>query len=149
MTQITRHYEGMFLISQQVAANFADAIQHIRETMENAGATIIAMKKWDERRLAYEIDKQKRGVYILAYFEAPTSALAKIENTCNLSEQILRAMFVRADHLTLEEMQSADERQALADEARLRASRASQMDEDEDDAVPAGAIDDEEFDDED
>ena len=36
MTQITRHYEGMFLISQQVAANFADAIQHIRETMENA-----------------------------------------------------------------------------------------------------------------
>lgn len=149
MTQIKRHYEGMFLISQQVAANFAEAVQHIRETMENAGATIIAMKKWDERRLAYEIDKQKRGVYILAYFEAPTSALIKIENTCNLSEQILRAMFLRADHLTLEEMQSADERQALADEARLRATRAAQIDEDEDDTVPAGVADDEDFDEED
>lgn len=149
MTQIKRHYEGMFLISQQVAANFAEAVQHIRETMENAGATIIAMKKWDERRLAYEIDKQKRGVYILAYFEAPTSALIKIENTCNLSEQILRAMFLRADHLTLEEMQSADERQALADEARLRATRAAQIDEDDDDTVPAGVADDEDFDEED
>lgn len=148
MTQIKRHYEGMFLISQQVAANFAEAVQHIRETMENAGATIIAMKKWDERRLAFEIDKQKRGVYILAYFEAPTSALIKIENTCNLSEQILRAMFLRADHLTLEEMQSADERQALADEARLRATRAAQIDEDDDDTVPAGVADDEDFDDE-
>lgn len=148
MTTIKRHYEGMFLISQQVAANFAEAIQHIRETMENAGATIIAMKKWDERRLAFEIDKQKRGVYILAYFEAPTSALIKIENTCNLSEQILRAMFLRADHLTIEEMQGADERQALADEARLRATRATQIDED-DDAVPAGVADEEEFDEED
>ena len=61
----------------------------------------------------------------------------------------MRAMFVRADHLTIEEMQSADERQALADEARLRASRAAQIDDDEDEAVPAGAIDGEEFDDED
>jgi len=30
------------------------------------------MRKWDERRLAYEIKKQKRGLYILCYFKAPT-----------------------------------------------------------------------------
>lgn len=144
--EVKRTYEGMYLISQQVAATFGEAINHIRETIESAGGHIIAMKKWDERRLAYEIDKQKRGVYILCYFEAPTSALIKIENSCNLSEQIMRAMFLRADHLSPEEIASSDERQALEDEARLRATRQIEVDDDE----PVGAVvaDDEEFDDE-
>jgi len=144
--EVKRTYEGMYLISQQVAATFGEAINHIRETIESAGGRIVAMKKWDERRLAYEIDKQKRGVYILVYFEAPTSALIKIENNCNLSEQILRAMFLRADHLTPEEIQSADERQALEDEARLRATR--QVQDEDDDAVGASVGEDEDFDDE-
>jgi small subunit ribosomal protein S6 len=144
--EVKRTYEGMYLISQQVAAAFGEAIAHIRETIESAGGEIIAMKKWDERRLAYEIDKQKRGVYILVYFTAPTSALRKIENNCNLSEQIMRTMFVRADHLTPEEIGAADERQALEDEARLRATRA--MQEDDDEPVGASVGEDEEFDDE-
>lgn len=145
--EVKRTYEGMYLISQQVAATFGEAIKHIRETIESAGGKIIAMKKWDERRLAYEIDKQKRGVYILCYFEAPTSALIKIENNCNLSEQIMRAMFLRADHLTPEEIASSDERQALEDEARLRATR--QITDEDDDTVGAAVGDeDEEFDDE-
>jgi small subunit ribosomal protein S6 len=142
-----RTYEGMYLISQQVAATFGEAIKHIRETIESAGGEIIAMKKWDERRLAYEIDKQKRGVYILCYFEAPTSALIKIENNCNLSEQILRTMFTRTDHLTPEEISANDERQALADEANLRATRAL-ADDDDDDTVTAAVTEDEDFDDE-
>jgi small subunit ribosomal protein S6 len=145
--EVKRTYEGMYLISQQVAATFSEAISHIRETIESAGGHIIAMKKWDERRLAFEIDKQKRGVYILCYFEAPTSALIKIENNCNLSEQILRAMFLRADHLSPEEIASNDERQALEDEARLRATRQLEIDED-DDTVGAVVADDEEFDEE-
>ncbi len=142
-----RTYEGMYLISQQVAATFGEAIKHIRETIESAGGEIIAMKKWDERRLAYEIDKQKRGVYILVYFTAPTSALIKIENNCNLSEQIMRTMFTRTDHLTAEEISSNDERQALEDEANLRATRGAS--DDDDDAVGASVSDDEDFDDDD
>lgn len=147
--EVKRNYEGMFLISQQVAAQFGEAVQHIRDTIEGPGGKILAMKKWDERRLAYEIDKQKRGVYILVYFEAPTSALITMENSCNLSEQILRAMFVRADHLTLEEIQANDERQALEDEARLRATNPDGGGSDDDEPVGATVGDDEDSDDDD
>ena len=64
----TSNYEGMFVIGQAAAADFGGAIAHVRQSIEKHGGSIIAMKKWDERRLAYEIDKQKRAVYLLVYF---------------------------------------------------------------------------------
>jgi len=119
------NYEAMFLLSQAVAADLAGAVAHIREILDKAGAQIIAMKKWDERRLAYEIDKQKRGVYILVYFSCNARNIAQIERSCNLSERIMRHLILRADHLTLEEMQAADAQKELEAEARLRSERAA------------------------
>lgn len=118
------NYEAMFLFSQATAADLGGVIAHIREILDKAGAQIIAMKKWDERRLAYEIDKQKRGVYILVYFSCNARNLAQIERSCNLSEKILRQLIIRADHLTLDEMKAADAQKELEAEARLRAERA-------------------------
>ncbi|MBL0928460.1 MAG: 30S ribosomal protein S6 [Phycisphaerales bacterium] len=118
-----RQYEAMFLLSQGIAAELGSAIEHIREILKHGHAELVAMKKWDDRRLAFEIDKQKRGTYILAYFIADPVSIATIERDCNLSERIMRTLIVSADHLTTEEMQANDGQQALADEARLRASR--------------------------
>ncbi|MEY2796215.1 MAG: hypothetical protein RIR10_1931 [Planctomycetota bacterium] len=119
----TYTYEAMFLLSQAVAADFAGAIAHIREVIARGNGSIIAMKKWDERRLAYEIEGQKRGVYILAYFTAPGPDIAHIERDCNLSEKILRAMVLRCDHLTAEEIKAQDGQKELELEAKMRAER--------------------------
>lgn len=118
-------YEAMFLISQAVATDLAGAVDHINQILDRAGAELIAMKKWDERRLAYEIQKQKRGVFILAYFNAPTTGIASIERDCSLSEKIMRVMVLRADHLTEEQMKAVDAREELATEAKLRAEHAA------------------------
>ena len=117
-------YEGMFLFPQSAAADFAGVITHINEILDRAGAEVIAMKKWDERRLAYDIKGNKRGLYILTYFKADRTKLAGIERDCNLSELLLRSLVLRADHIPTEEIEAADERQALADEATLRKEEA-------------------------
>jgi small subunit ribosomal protein S6 len=122
----TYNYEAMFIISQSVAVDLQGAVDHIKEIITKAGASLIAMKKWDERRFTFEIKKQKRGVYILTYFSAPATGLAVIERSCNLSEKVLRVLFTRADHLTVEEMKAADAQKELADEAKLRAQRAAE-----------------------
>lgn len=119
----TSNYEAMFLISQAVATDLAGVTGFIKQTIEKNGGSVIAMRKWDERRLAYEIQKQKRGYYLLTYFSAPTSALAAIERSFNLSEQIMRQLVTKVEHLTLEEMQAADAQRDLETEAKLRASQ--------------------------
>ena len=116
-------YEAMFLISQAVATEFGAAIDHIKEVLARGNAEIIALKKWDDRRLAYEIEGQKRGIYILAYFKAPGVDISHIERDCNLSEKILRVMILRADHLSAEEMLNADGRKELDVESKMRGDK--------------------------
>jgi small subunit ribosomal protein S6 len=122
-TKRSYNYEAMFLIGQNVSADLTAVIQHINEILARGNAEVIAMRKWDERRLAYEIRGQKRGLYILVYFRAPGPDVAHIERDCNLSEKILRAMILRADHMNTEQMQAADARKELEVEAKLRAER--------------------------
>lgn len=116
-------YEGMFLFPQTAGADLGGAVAHVESILQRAGAEIVSLCKWDERRLAYDIKGNKRGLYFLVYFKADRSKIAGIERDCNLSEQLLRAMILRADHVPTEEIEAADGRTALADEIKLRAER--------------------------
>ena len=118
-------YEGLFLFPQAVGGDLQSAVDHISEILAKSDAEVISMSKWDERRLAYEINGNKRGVYFLVYFKAKRTALVAIERSCNLSETLLRSMMVRADHLTREQMESADGTTEIADEMKLRATEAA------------------------
>ena len=116
-------YEAMFLANQAAAASFGDLVAHINNLLGRANAEVIAMKKWDERRLAYEIDKQKRGVYILAYISCPTDMVAHLERDVQISDQLLRVLITSAEHLTEEEMKAHDDRTGLETEAKLKAEQ--------------------------
>ena len=118
-------YEAMFLVSQQAASDINGCVQSIKEILNRASATLIALRKWDEPRLAFEIAKQKRGVYFLAYFKCDPVNLTSIERDCNLSEMVLRSMVTRADHLTEDEMKATDGQAELATEASLREAEAT------------------------
>jgi small subunit ribosomal protein S6 len=116
----TYTYEGMFLFPQTVAADLQGAVDHLTEILSKGEAEIISLCKWDERRLAYDIKGNKRGVYFLTYFKCDAQKLAQIERDARLSERLLRSMIVRADHLAPEQMAAMEGRQQLADEIALR-----------------------------
>ncbi len=121
--QHTYPYEAMFLFPQHQATDLRGAVDHVENILARAEAEIISLSKWDERRLAYEIRGNKRGIYFLVYFRARRDAIAGIERDCNLSERMLRSIVLRADQVPLERMEAADGRQKLEDEIRLRASQ--------------------------
>ena len=113
-------YEGMFLFPQTVAADLQSAADHVLEILSKGGAEIVSLCKWDERRLAYDIQGNKRGVYFLTYFKCDAQKLSAIERDTRLSEKLLRSMITRADHLTADQMAAMEGRQQLADEIALR-----------------------------
>jgi len=114
-------YEGMFLATQASAASFGDLIDHINSLFKRANAEVISMKKWDERRLAYEMDKQKRGVYILTYFKCPTDMVPHLERDVVISDKLMRLLVTTADHLTEEEIAGFNDMEGLATETKLKA----------------------------
>ncbi len=124
--QQKNYYEGLFLFSQAVSADLQSATDHVKEILQRADVNLVSFRKWDERRLAYEVKGNRRGVFFLVYFEAEGSAIARIDRDCNLSEQVLRAMITRADNMSLEQMQAADGQQQLAEEINFRATEAEE-----------------------
>ncbi len=117
-------YEGLFLFPLTATADLEGAVEHVKDIVTRVDAKIISLRKWDERRLAYEIKGNKRGVYFLMYFRARADQMTTIERACNLSEQVIRSLIVRADHLTPEQIEAADGQAELSDEIKLRAVEA-------------------------
>lgn len=101
-------YEAMFLLGSSASAEPEKGIDICRGIIERHGGAIMVIKKWDERKLAYEISGQKRGTYVISYFTAPGAAVAAIERDVKLSEEVLRVLVLKADHLNLNEMKAVE-----------------------------------------
>jgi small subunit ribosomal protein S6 len=97
-------YEAMFLLGAGHASDLENATKLVRTIVERHEGKIIVLKKWDERKLAYEIRGEKRGLYLIAFFTAPPEAVVAIVRDVELSDQILRVIVTKADHLNEEEM---------------------------------------------
>jgi small subunit ribosomal protein S6 len=104
----TNQYEAMFLIGPSATAEPEGALNSCRGIIERHGGEIMVIKKWDERKLAYELGGQKRGTYIISFFKAPGAAVSAIERDVKLSEEILRVLVLKADHLSLDEMKAVE-----------------------------------------
>src|ERR1700710_1337468 len=102
-------YEAMFLVGPAVAQAQNDhGVGLCRGVIERHGGQITVIKKWDERKLAYEVKRQKRGTFIIAYFQAPGGAIASIERDVKLSDELLRVLVTTADHLNESEMNAVE-----------------------------------------
>src|SRR5258706_13514674 len=94
-----QQYEAMFLLGPIGAAEPENSLNMCRSIIERHGGEVMVIKKWDERKLTYEIGGQKRGTYIVAFFTAPGGGIAAMERDVSLSEDILRVLVLKADHL--------------------------------------------------
>jgi small subunit ribosomal protein S6 len=104
-TKKPNQYEAMFLFGQSAAQDLEGAINQVRQIVERHGGEVMVLKKWDERKLAYEIKKQKRGTYVICYYRAPGASVSSIERDVNLSDHVLRVLITDADHLNQKEME--------------------------------------------
>ena len=104
-TAIKRLYEGMFLVdSAEAASDWDGVIGAIEKVLSRADAEVVSLKKWDERKLAYEIKKKTRGTYILVYFNCDPLKISSIERDVQLSELILRVMILKTDQMSEEDI---------------------------------------------
>ena len=117
-------YEGLFLFNQQeIGSSIAKATEILNDVLARAEAEAIEVYKWDDRRLAFDIKHQRRGLFMLAYFRARGSQIANIERDVNLSETMLRCLILRAEHMGEVELDEARKRQEeSATAAALQAS---------------------------
>ncbi len=93
-----RLYEGMFLVdSALAAADWDGTLGVIDNIVKRADAEVVVMRKWGERKLAYDIDRKSRGTYVLCYFKADGRRIRGIEKDVQLSEKIMRVLILTTE----------------------------------------------------
>jgi len=91
-------YEGMFILDPgRYARDPGGVTQQVADLISQQGGTVLAARLWDERKLAYPIKGQKKGVYWLTYFKMPGDGLTVLDRQCEISEDILRKLVLRVD----------------------------------------------------
>ncbi len=117
MATHVRQYEAMFLLNAGYASGNWDAAKaEVEHILHRANAEILHLRKWDERRLAYAIKGNKRGVYVLAFFKAEGPKIAGIERDAQLSENILRVLVIKAEHLALKDVEAMVPQQPIVED---------------------------------
>ena len=109
-------YEGMFLLdTSKMSGDVPGTVAKLHSVLEKHHAEILASRPWDDRKLAYQIRNQKKGLYYLIYFRCDAKNLAELERDFKLNETIMRLLILYIEPKLEEEMLAvARDERALA-----------------------------------
>ncbi len=89
-------YEGLFILDANKFARDHDALVAEVEGMITAeGGEVLVSRLWEERRLAYPINGQRKGAYWLMYFRTDSQQITPLNRKCDLHEGVLRQLVLK------------------------------------------------------
>lgn len=96
-----RRYELMLVIQPDVADDPVQAIiDRVTRSLITAGGQITKVSPWGRRRLAYPIGQHREGSYFIIVFDAPAEAVADLERSLNITEEVMRHLVTRVERPT-------------------------------------------------
>ncbi len=99
-------YESAILINATLDDQQIESIlSRIKDFITNNGGQIREIENWGRKRLAYPVEKNKIGYYVIFRFDAPGDIVAKLERTYSLDEQILRFITSNLSNDALEQIE--------------------------------------------
>lgn len=92
-----RQYEIVFIIKPMEEEPTEAVIERFRKLIADNGGKIDKEDKWGRRRLAYEIQKEHEGFYVLFNVTCESACVAECDRVMKITDELLRHMIVRAD----------------------------------------------------
>jgi small subunit ribosomal protein S6 len=118
-------YENVFIARQEISGAQVDALADtFTQLVADNGGEVKKREYWGLRNLAYRMRKNRKGHYILLNLSAPPAAVAELERTMRINEDIIRYMTIRVDQLedgpsvVMQSRGSRDDRQRRGERER-------------------------------
>ena len=93
-----RIYEELFILKPDAAEEEIDqVIEQVRQVITSREGVVDKVDKWGIRKLAYRVQKNHEGFYILVQFSSSPATVSEIERRLRVSDQVLKFLTVRID----------------------------------------------------
>jgi len=90
-----RNYELMYVVKPDLEEDkTAEIMEKFNNIITANGGEVVSAEKWGKRRLAYEINDYREGLYILVNFKGEAATAREIDRIMKITDEILRFMIV-------------------------------------------------------
>ena len=89
-------YETVFIIDPAVEDK--TAVIEKFTAMINENGKVENVDEWGNRKLAYEIKKNKEGYYVLINFEAEGSFVSELERVFRITDEVIKFIVVNKEN---------------------------------------------------
>ncbi|MFW6298601.1 MAG: 30S ribosomal protein S6 [Bacillota bacterium] len=91
-----RKYEVMYIIRPTLEDAEREAImEKINRVFTDNNSEVTNVDEWGIRELAYEIEKHRKGYYVVLNVKATPEAVSEFERIINLQEDIIRYIMIK------------------------------------------------------
>lgn len=119
-------YEVAVLYDPDLEIDLEKTSAKIEKIFTSSGGKIVNVDNWGKRKLAYPIKNHEHAVYVFYTLELPTENIRKVENTLNITDEVIRFLITRPDLKAIAKAEAAK-----ADKLKKAANREDDEDEDE------------------
>jgi small subunit ribosomal protein S6 len=93
-------YENIFIARQDISGAQVDVLADaFTQLVTDNGGEVKKREYWGLRNLAYRMRKNRKGHYVLLNIDAPSAAIAELERTMRINEDVIRYLTIRVDTL--------------------------------------------------
>ena len=91
-------YENVFIARQDISGAQVDTLaDQFTQLIADNGGEVKKRENWGLRNLAYRMNKNRKGHYVLFNIDAPAPAIAELERTMRINEDVLRYLTIRVE----------------------------------------------------
>ena len=119
-------YEVAVLYDPDLEIDLEKTSAKIEKIFTGNGGKIVNVDNWGKRKLAYPIKKHEHAVYVFYTLNLPTENVRKVENTLNITDEVIRFFITRPDLRAIAKAEAAK-----AYKLKKAANREDDEDEDE------------------
>lgn len=92
MAKVTAKYEVMVIYTLKNGEEGVAALNDKFKAMIEANGTMESVNEWGKRKLAYEIDYQSEGYYVLYTFESKPDFPAELDRVFKITDGVMRSL---------------------------------------------------------
>lgn len=121
-----RRYDLIFIVQPELSEEETKGVtERYLQIITAQKGTIIKTEDWGKRRLAYDINKQSKGNYILVDFYGPGSMIKEIERNLKIDDKILKFLSIKTrDPFNPESLEEERKKEQLLQEAQMTSEEA-------------------------
>lgn len=91
-----RRYETIFITYPDLPEEeITGLVERYSAIIKDRQGIVVKVEKWGKRKLAYEIEKQARGFYVLMDFAGTAAIVTELERNLRIADKILKFMTVK------------------------------------------------------